>query len=66
MKIINILFAIITFIVWGYSLYDNWGIAINIMLGIMGLIFLFLDDLLYKPINLIGWTIKKQSSGETK
>ena len=66
MKGINIVLGMVSFGIWAYSLYDNWGIAISIILGIMGLIFLFLDDLLYKPINLIGWTIKEQTSGETK
>jgi hypothetical protein len=42
------------------SLYLKWGVLISISFGILMLIFFFLDDLLWKPINLIGWKIAKE------
>ena len=68
MKGINIVLGIVGFGIWGYSLYNKWGITINIVLGLLSLVMLFFDDLLYKPIDLIGWMISKEekTSGEMK
>jgi len=44
---------------------DNWGIAINILLGVCIPIFLLLDDLLYKPIELIGWKVASHDNSAT-
>ena len=67
MKVYNIIFSIIIFLIWIYSLINKWGLALNILLGIMFLIVLFYDDLIYKPIELIGWTLQdKQIEGKEK
>ena len=68
MKGINIVLGMVGFGIWGYSLYDKWGIGINIILGLLSLLMLFFDDLLYKPLDLIGFIINKEekSLGDKK
>jgi hypothetical protein len=60
MKIINIILAFGVFVIWLISLIKEWGLGVNVLLGIMFPLILFLDDLISKPINLIGWEIKRQ------
>ena len=60
MNTINFILGCIVGFVWMASLYLKWGVLISISFGILMLIFFFLDDLLWKPINLIGWKIAKE------
>ena len=60
MNTINFILGCIVGFVWMASLYLKWGVLISISFGILMLIFFFLDDLLWKPINLIEWKIAKE------
>ena len=60
MKIWNIFIAICLFglYIWAMSINET---LLSILIGILIIVFLFLDDLIYKPIELTGWTLDKQS-----
>ena len=66
MKAYNAFFGALILCIWIYSLRYKWGIAINILLGILAIFIFFFDDLLYKPINLVGWEIKKDEEGKNE
>jgi len=57
MKIIKYTMIILAGCLWIYSLYAQLGIALNILLGILFIFICFFEKLLWKPIDLIGWTI---------
>jgi hypothetical protein len=57
MKILKYIVITLSGCLWIYSLYAQWGVLINILLGIQFIFICFFESLLHKPINLIGWTI---------
>ena len=57
MKIIKYTMMILAGCLWVYSLYAQLGIALNILLGILFIFICFFEELLWKPIDLIGWTV---------
>ena len=57
MKIIKYTMMILAGCLWVYSLYAQLGIVLNILLGILFIFICFFEELLWKPIDLIGWTI---------
>ena len=67
MKIINYILSFGMLGLWIYSLIANLGILVNIGIGILIPIMFLFDDLLYKPIDLIGWKVvetQKQEEAE--
>jgi len=45
-----------------YSLIVGLNVIVSLSIGITIPILYLLDDLLIKPIDLIGWTIKKEKT----
>ncbi len=51
---------------WLYSIYANMGILLNIILGILLVFFMFIDQMILKPIELTRWDISKEKMGDLK
>lgn len=64
MKIYNWILGFGMLGLWIYSLIANLGVLVNVGIGIMIPVMFLFDDLLYKPIELIGWKISKVGGKE--
>ena len=60
MKVYNWILFGLGMCMYIYTLKNFDNILISIGFGVLSMILLFLDDLTYKPIKLIGWTITKE------
>ena len=68
MKSHNLIFGSLCGVLWLWSLVTKQEVVISILIGILTIFLFFFDDLLYKPIELIGWNLKevKQEAMQSK
>ena len=66
MRWYNIVLGIGMFGLWIYSLVSMQDVLVSIGLGICSVIMFSFDDLLYKPINIIGFSFEEKSEHKKK
>ena len=66
MKIIKYKIIILLGCLWIYSFYAQLGVALNILLGVLFIFICFFENILYKPIDLIGSIAETETQGGVK
>ena len=57
MRKYNIIIGGIFIFMWAYTLIFFEELFLSLIIGVLGIFILFLDDLIHKPLDIIGWTI---------